>query len=437
MRSGIAKSPPSGGTRFTGAGCLLGYGNRSPQQRPLGQAEVVQAAQTPLARAEGGPPQRPPSGRRILSWARRRQKRPLRTGVQTRDTSSDPRRRKKMAGNELHETAKALVVEGKGILAADVSDRTIKKRFDSIGVESTEELRRAYRDLLFTTDGADEFISGVILFDETIRQSSADGTPFPKLLESNGIIPGIKVDKGAKPLALAEGETITEGLDGLRARLEEYRELGARFAKWRATYSISASLPSDYCIWTNAHALARYAALCQEAGLVPIVEPEVLMDGTHTIERAFHVTSRVLGAVYTELFDQKVALEGTLLKPNMVLSGYDASDRASVDEVADWTLKCFYRHVPAAVPGIVFLSGGQSDEDATAHFNAMNKRGPHPWELSFSYGRALQAPSLKAWRGEQGNVEAAQKAFYRRAKFNGAARSGSYAPEMEREAAAV
>ena len=339
--------------------------------------------------------------------------------------------------SDLHETAKALVAEGKGILAADESDGTIKKRFDSIGVESTEENRRAYRDMLFTTEGAEEYISGVILFDETIRQSSADGTPFPKLLASKGIIPGIKVDKGAKPLALADGETVTEGLDGLRGRLEEYRELGARFAKWRATYSITDSLPSEYCMWTNAHALARYAALCQEAGLVPIVEPEVLMDGTHTIERAYHVTSRVLYAVYTELFDQRVDVQGTLLKPNMVLSGYDASDRAGVEDVAEWTLRCFYKHVPAAVPGIVFLSGGQSDEDATAHLNAMNKLGPHPWQLSFSYGRALQAPALKAWGGKPENVQAGQRAYYHRAKMNGAARTGMYAPEMEREAVAV
>jgi fructose-bisphosphate aldolase, class I len=342
-----------------------------------------------------------------------------------------------MPDHELHTTARALVAEGKGILAADESDSTIKKRFDTIGVEATEENRRAYRDMLFTTDDVEEFISGVILFDETIRQSSSDGTPFPKLLESKGIIPGIKVDKGAKPLALTDGETVTEGLDGLRGRLEEYRSLGARFAKWRATYSIADDKPSEYCIWTNAHALARYAALSQEAGLVPIVEPEVLMDGTHTIERAYHVTSRVLGAVYTELFDQRIDVEGTLLKPNMVLSGYDATDRAGPDDVADWTLKCFYKHVPAAVPGIVFLSGGQSDEDATVHLNAMNRRGPHPWQLSFSYGRALQAPSLKAWVGKAENVEAAQQAYYHRAKMNGAARTGMYAPEMERETVAV
>jgi fructose-bisphosphate aldolase, class I len=336
--------------------------------------------------------------------------------------------------NELETTASALVAEGKGILAADESDGTIKKRFDSIGVESTDATRRAYRELLFTTEGAEEFISGVILYDETIRQSSADGTPFPKLLASKGIIPGIKVDNGAKPLALAEGETITEGLDGLRDRLDEYRGLGARFAKWRATYSIEADKPSEYCVWTNAHALARYAALCEQARLVPIVEPEVLMDGTHTLEESAKATGRVLQAVYVELHDQRVDFRGTLLKPNMVLSGYEATNRAGVDEVADATLDVLYRHVPAAVPGIVFLSGGQTDEDATAHLNAMNKRGPHPWQLSFSYGRALQAPALKAWVGKPENVEAAQRAYYHRAKLNSAARTGMYAPEMEREA---
>jgi fructose-bisphosphate aldolase class I len=335
---------------------------------------------------------------------------------------------------QLQSTAQALVAEGKGILAADESTGTIKKRLDSIGVESTENTRRAYRELLFTTEGAEEFISGVILYDETIRQSASDGTPFPKVLESRGIIPGIKVDLGAKPLALTDGETITEGLDGLRDRLNEYRELGARFAKWRATYSITADKPSEYCVWTNAHALARYAALCQEAGLVPIVEPEVLQDGTHTIAESRKATGRVLQAVYTELHDQRLDFRGTLLKPNMVLSGYDASDRASADEVADVTLECFYKHVPAAVPGIVFLSGGQSDEDATAHLNAMNARGPHPWQLSFSYGRALQAPALKAWGGKEENVETAQRAYYHRAKMNSAARTGMYAPEMEREA---
>jgi len=337
----------------------------------------------------------------------------------------------------LNETARAIVAEGKGILAADESDGTIKKRFDSIGVESTEETRRAYRDLLFTTEGVEEFISGVILFDETIRQSSAAGTPFPQLLESKGVIPGIKVDKGAKPLALAEGETVTEGLDGLRGRLEEYRDLGARFTKWRGVITIGKGIPSEYCIWTNAHALARYAALSQETGLVPIVEPEVLMDGDHTIERSFEVTSRTLHAVFTELRDQRVHPEGMLLKPNMVLSGYESSEQASHEEVAVETIRCFKRHVPAAVPGIVFLSGGQSDEDATANLNAMNAMGPHPWQLSFSYGRALQAPALKAWGGKEENVEAAQRAYYHRAKMNSAARTGMYAAEMEREAVTV
>jgi fructose-bisphosphate aldolase, class I len=339
-----------------------------------------------------------------------------------------------MDEQKLHETAVAIVADGKGILAADESDGTIKKRFDSIGIESTEENRRAYRDLLFTTEGVEEYISGVILFDETIRQSSADGTPFPKLLESKGVIPGIKVDNGAKPLALAEGETVTEGLDGLRARLEEYRELGARFTKWRGVISIGKNIPSEYCLWTNAHALARYAALSQEAGLVPIVEPEVLMDGDHSIERSFEVTSRTLHAVFTELRDQRVHPEGMLLKPNMVLSGYEHSDQAPHEEVAEHTIRCFERHVPAAVPGIVFLSGGQSDEDATANLNAMNALGPHPWQLSFSYGRALQAPALKAWVGKEENVAAAQHAYYHRAKMNSAARTGMYAPEMEREA---
>jgi fructose-bisphosphate aldolase, class I len=339
-----------------------------------------------------------------------------------------------MDEQKLHETAQAIVAEGKGILAADESDSTIKKRFDSIEVESTEENRQAYRELLFTTEGVEEYISGVILFDETIRQSSSDGTPFPKLLESKGVIPGIKVDKGAQPLALADGETVTEGLDGLRGRLDEYRELGAGFAKWRAVISIGQGIPSEYCLWTNAHALARYAALSQEAGLVPIVEPEVLMDGDHTIERSFEVTSRTLHAVFTELRDQRVHPEGILLKPNMVLSGYESSEQASHEQVAAETIRCFKRHVPAAVPGIVFLSGGQSDEDATANLNAMNAMGPHPWQLSFSYGRALQAPALKAWRGKKENVEAAQRAYYHRAKMNSAARTGMYAPEMEREA---
>jgi fructose-bisphosphate aldolase class I len=339
-------------------------------------------------------------------------------------------------GHNLEETARALVAPGKGILAADESDGTIKKRFDSIGVESTEDTRRAYRDLLFTTDGAADYISGVILYDETIRQSSLDGTPFPKLLESQGIIPGIKVDKGAKELADAPGEKITEGLDGLRERLAEYYELGARFTKWRAVITIGPDIPSEYCVWTNAHALARYAALSEEAGLVPIVEPEVLMDGDHSIETSFDVTSRTLHAVFTELRDQRVHFEQMLLKPNMVLSGYGASERAGIQEVAEATIRCFRRHVPAAVPGIVFLSGGQTDEDATAHLNAMNAMGPHPWELSFSYGRALQAPALKAWAGEAANVPAGQAAYLHRARMNSLARSGSYSPDMETKVAA-
>jgi fructose-bisphosphate aldolase, class I len=335
---------------------------------------------------------------------------------------------------ELERTAEAIVADGKGILAAGESTWTIKKRFDSIGVESSPETRQAYRELLFTTDGTEEFIGGVILFDETIRQHASDGTPFPELLASKGIIPGIKVDTGAKPLALAEGETVTEGLDGLRERIAEYRELGARFAKWRAVISIGKGIPSEYCIWVNAHALARYAALCQEGGLVPIVEPEVLMDGDHTIQRSFEVTSHTLHAVFTELRDQRVHPEGILLKPNMVLPGYESSEQVSDDEIAQETVRCFRRHVPAAVPGIVFLSGGQSEEEATRRLNAMNLIGPHPWKLSFSYGRALQAAALKAWSGRDENIEAGQRAYYHRAKMNSAAQTGLYAPEMEKEA---
>jgi fructose-bisphosphate aldolase, class I len=340
-----------------------------------------------------------------------------------------------MDTEKLASTAKAMVAPGKGLLAADESSGTIKKRFDTIDVESTEENRRAYRDLLFTTAGVEKNISGVILFDETIRQSSADGTPFPKLLASKGIIPGIKVDTGAKPLALAaKGETVTEGLDGLRERLAEYAELGAGFAKWRATYPITDELPSRYAIDVNAQALARYAALCQEAGIVPIVEPEVLMDGDHTIERSDDVTADVLQALYDALYEQRVFLEGTILKPNMVLSGYDSKKQASDAEIAERTVRNFRWNVPAAVPGIMFLSGGQSDEQATARLNEMNKLGPHAWQLSFSYGRALQAPSLKAWKGEASNVGAAQAAFAHRAKMNGAARDGSYTPDMENAA---
>jgi fructose-bisphosphate aldolase class I len=338
---------------------------------------------------------------------------------------------------ELEKTAERIVAEGKGILAADESSGTIKKRFDSIGVESTEETRRQYRELLFTTEGAEEFIGGVILFDETIRQKASDGTPFPKLLESKGLVPGIKVDTGAKPLALAEGETVTEGLDGLRERVTEYRELGARFAKWRAVITIGKDIPSEYCIWTNAHALARYAAICQEGGLVPIVEPEVIMDGDHTIERSFHVTSQTLHAVFTELRDQRIHPEGILLKPNMVLPGYESAEQVSDEEIARQTIQGVRRHVPAAVPGIVFLSGGQSEEEATRRLNAINAIGPHPWKVSFSYGRALQAAALKAWGGHEENVEPAQRAYYHRAKMNSAAQTGTYAPDMEKEAVAV
>jgi fructose-bisphosphate aldolase class I len=335
----------------------------------------------------------------------------------------------------LVETAAALVAPGKGILAADESEGTIAKRLAAVGVESTEDNRRAYRELLFTAPGIEDSLSGIILFDETIRQSSSDGTPFPELLAGKGIVPGIKVDRGAKPLALAEDETVTEGLDGLHARLEEYRGLGARFAKWRATYSIGDGRPSEYAVWTNAHALARYAALCQEAGLVPIVEPEVLMDGSHSIAEAYRATSRAQHALFTELRDQRVDLEGLLLKPNMVVSGYSGSEQAGVEEVAEQTIRCLRHHVPAAVPGVVFLSGGQDDVAATAHLNAMNSLGPQPWQLSFSYARALQNVAMDAWRGEAANVAAAQEAFVRRARLNALARSGQYSPELEAAAA--
>jgi fructose-bisphosphate aldolase class I len=337
--------------------------------------------------------------------------------------------------HELELTARSLVAPGKGILAADESTGTIKRRFDKIGVESTEESRRAYRELLFTTPGIGDYISGVILYDETIRQSTADGKPFPAVLAGAGVIPGIKVDTGAKDLALSPGEKVTEGLDGLRERIAEYRELGARFAKWRAVITIGDGLPTHACIDANAHALARYAAICVEGGLVPIVEPEVLMDGPHTIERCFDVTVWTLKAVYGQLFEQHVPLEGTLLKPNMVLPGTECPAQAEVEEVATWTIRALRAVVPPAVPGIVFLSGGQSEEEATAHLNAMNAMGEQPWQLSFSYGRALQASALEAWKGDAANVEAAQRAFFRRAKLNGAARTGSYTREMERIAA--
>ncbi len=336
---------------------------------------------------------------------------------------------------DLELTARSLVAPQKGILAADESTGTIKKRFDGIGVESTEESRRAYRELLFATPGIGDYISGVILYDETIRQSAASGTPLPLLLSDAGVIPGIKVDTGAKTLALSPGETVTEGLDGLRERIAEYRSLGARFAKWRAVITIGEGLPTRACLEANGHALARYAALCQEGGLVPIVEPEVLMDGDHTIERCLEATVLTLETVYRHLFEQHVILEGTLLKPNMVVPGKDCPVQASVGQVADWTIRALTRTVPPAVPGIVFLSGGQSEEEATAHLNAMNALGEHPWQLSFSYGRALQASALETWHGDPDSVDAAQRAFYHRARLNGLARTGSYAPEMEQAAA--
>jgi fructose-bisphosphate aldolase class I len=332
---------------------------------------------------------------------------------------------------DLASTAQALVAKGKGILAADESSATIKKRFDSINVPSTEDNRQAYRQLLFTTEGMEQHISGVILFDETLRQSADNGTPFGQVLTDRGVIPGIKVDGGAKALAGFPGEKVTEGLDGLRERLAEYRDLGARFAKWRAVIAIGDGIPSRACVGANAHALARYAALSQEAGLVPIVEPEVLMDGDHTIERCGQVTGGTLRAVYGQLYGQGVELEGTLLKPNMVLSGKDCPTQASVEEVAKATVECLRQSVPAAVPGIVFLSGGQSSELATAHLNAINALGDQPWELSFSYGRALQEHALKAWGGDTANLAAAQHAFQHRAQCNGAARSGSYSEAME------
>ena len=335
---------------------------------------------------------------------------------------------------DLRSTAKALVAENKGILAADESFPTIEKRFKSIQIESSEENRRAYRDMLFATPGLEEFVSGVILFDETIRQKSSDGVDFSEALSNKDIIPGIKVDTGAKDLALFPGEKVTEGLDGLRDRCNEYVSLGARFTKWRAVITIGDSIPTDFCLHSNGHALARYAALSQEAGLVPIVEPEVLMDGKHSIERCYEVTAKTLEALFMQLELHKVDLGGALLKTNMVLSGKSASDRASVEEVARQTVRCLTENVPAEIPGIVFLSGGQNDQEATAHLDAMNKLGSHPWELSFSYGRALQAPSLEAWKGDPANVEAGQKALYHRAKLNGAARSGSYSPDMEQAA---
>jgi fructose-bisphosphate aldolase, class I len=341
-----------------------------------------------------------------------------------------------MKTENLESIARKLVAPGKGILAADESSGTIEKRLKSINVPSTEENRRAYREVLFTTKGAGNFISGVILFDETIRQKTRDGRTFVQTLQQQGIVPGIKVDKGAKAMANFPGEKITEGLDGLRERLTEYRQLGARFAKWRAVITIGENIPTHTCIDANAEVLARYAALCQESDLMPIVEPEVLMDGSHTIERHFEVTEQTLRSVFDALAEHRVVLEGILLKPNMVLSGKECLQQASVQEVAEATLRCMKQVVPAAVPGLVFLSGGQTDQQATEHLNEMNRLNQVPWQLSFSYGRALQAPVLKAWKGNEANFAEAQQAFHHRAWCNSKARFGKYSEEMETAKAA-
>ncbi|HET7367223.1 MAG TPA: class I fructose-bisphosphate aldolase [Gaiella sp.] len=335
-----------------------------------------------------------------------------------------------MAVEELNTIARAIVADNKGVLAADESTGTIKKRLDSIGVESTEETRRAYRNLLFTTPGFEEYVGGVILYDETIRQASDDGTPFAQLLESKGVVPGIKVDTGAQDLAGHPGEKVTEGLDGLRGRFAEYHQLGARFSKWRAVITIGDGIPTDACLHVNAHALARYAALSQEAGIVPIVEPEVLMDADNTIERCHEVTSRTLDLVFAELDRQGVALEGMLLKPNMVISGKQCPEQATSEQVAAQTIDCFLRYVPAMVPGIVFLSGGQSEVEATENLNAINRHGG-PWPLSFSYGRALQASALTTWGGDAANVDAGQAAFLHRARMNALAAAGDWNADLE------
>jgi fructose-bisphosphate aldolase class I len=330
------------------------------------------------------------------------------------------------------------VAGGKGILAADETPPTLTRRLDALRIASTPDSRRDYREMFFTTPGIAEFISGVIMQDETIRQTSSKSTALSDVLAQQGILPGIKVDSGAKPLAGAPGENITEGLDGLRERLKEYCAMGARFAKWRAVIAVNESLPSATCVNVNAHALARYAVLCQEQGIVPIVEPEVLMDGSHTLERCEEVTANVLHAVFNALFDQKVSLEGMLLKPNMVISAVKCSQQASVKEVALATVRCLSRHVPAAVPGIVFLSGGQNHLVATAHLSAINRlEAPKPWKLSFSYGRALQDEALKAWQGKNENLKAGQQAFYHRAKCDSAAALGKYTDALESEPAAA
>jgi fructose-bisphosphate aldolase class I len=339
---------------------------------------------------------------------------------------------------DLARIAQDLVAPGKGILAADESTATIKRRFDTIGIQNTEDNRRAYRELLFRTAGAGKYISGVILYDETIRQKAVDGTPLVDLLKDQDIYPGIKADVGAKPLAGSPSETVTEGLDGLRERLVEYKRLGAVFTKWRAVITIGDGIPTDYCIDVNAHALARYAAISQEVGLVPMVEPEVLMDGEHSIDRCYDATLATQREVFRQLAAQRVRLEGMLLKPNMVLSGTKASPRAPAGEVARQTVECFRRTIPAAVPGVVFLSGGQSDDEATVNLDAINRYaaeiGGVPWQLSFSYGRGLQAAPQKAWSGKKENVVGAQRAYLHRAKVTAAARMGKYSPEMEKEA---
>ena len=340
-----------------------------------------------------------------------------------------------MSLSDLERVAAAMVAKDKGLLAADESSSTIKKRFDKIALESTEEHRRAYRDMLFTTPGVAQWISGVILFDETIRQKTKDGVPFPDYLNKLGIIPGIKVDSGAKPLAGFPNETITEGLDGLRERLGEYYKLGARFAKWRAVIDIGSGIPTRFAIESNAQALARYAALCQEQNIVPIVEPEVLMDGGHTIERCEEVTDEVLAEVFSQLGRHRIHLEGMILKPNMVISGKKSSAQAKPEQVAQATVRCLRRHVPSAGPGIMFLSGGQSPADATLHLSLMNRIGSLPWKLSFSYGRALQDAALAAWGGKPANVGAGQKEFGKWSKLNGLATTGAFKAGMEQQAA--
>ena len=334
-----------------------------------------------------------------------------------------------MSIDQLAETAQAMVAAGKGIIAIDESNATIKKRFDAVGIECTEENRRRYRELLLTTPGLNQHISGAILFDETLRQKTSDGVPFAQYMAANGIIPGIKVDRGTTGLAGCPGELVTEGLDGLRDRLKEYYALGARFAKWRAVITIGEDIPTGTCIDANAHALARYAALCQEQGIVPMVEPEVLMDGSHSIEECYEVTEAVLRALFQALYEQGVMLEGTILKASMVVPGKDAEEQVDVADVAEATLMCLKSTVPAILPGIVFLSGGQSDEDATAHLNAMNQMGPLPWPLSFSYGRAMQSAALKLWSQDlTGKVAEAQQTVFARARDNGLAALGQWRP---------